>query len=174
MPSTAPPSSAGDNWAGANRPPAFRALPAAGRRRDGGLDAAPSQLLAEGPAVRGFVRDQFPRPCARPSTPLRYVDRRQGRHGEGMFMRACARHLQPDRQPVAVGHHHYFRAFADLRLADARAPFFAGTKLPSRNARDHSSLLWASSWLRSARQMRSQVPSSDHCCKRRQQVTAAP
>jgi hypothetical protein len=34
-------------------------------------------------------------------------------------MRACTRDMQPDRQPLAVGHHHDFRALADLGLADA-------------------------------------------------------
>src|SRR5262245_14045243 len=104
------------------------------------MNAPPPQLLAEGLAVIGLVRDQFLRPCARSTTPLGYVDRGQGRHSQGVLMRAGTRALQPDRQPSAVGHHYYFRALADFGLADARAPIFAGTKRPSRNARDHSSL----------------------------------
>lgn len=160
--------------AGSDRPPAFGTLPTACHRRDSGLDAAPSQLLAEGLAVIGLVCDQFLGPCAWATTPLRYFDRGQGRRGQCVFMRARTRHMQSDRQSLTVGHHHHFRALADFGLADAGAPFFAGTKLPSRNARVHSSWLRVSRWLGSARQMYSRVPSADHCRRRRQHVTGEP
>ena len=160
--------------AGADRPPASEALPAAGHRGDGGLEASPPQLVAHGLAVIGLIRDQFLGPWARAPAPRGYVDRRQGRHGSGVFRRAGARHLPPDRQPLAVGQDHHLRTLADGGLADARAPRFAGTKRPSRNARDHASLLWASRALRSARQPRSQMPPSGHRCQHRPQVTAAP
>jgi hypothetical protein len=157
-----------------NGPSACGALPTACHRRHGGLDAAPSPLSAAGLAVIGLVRDQLLRPRAWATTPLRDVERRQGRHGQGEVMRACTRHRQPDRQPWAVGHHHDVRALADLGLADTGAPCLAGTTRPSRHARDHSSVLWASSALRSARQTRSQGPSFDHRGQRRQHVPAAP
>jgi hypothetical protein len=38
----------------------------------------------------------------------------------------------------------------------------------------HSSLLWASNWLSSARHLRSQIPSCDHVCRRRQHVVGEP
>ena len=160
--------------AGANRPPACGARSPVGYRWAGGLEASPSPLLAEGLAGIGVVRDQLPRPGAGPSTPLRDVDRRQGRHGEGVFRRACTRPLQPERPPWAVGHPPSVRALAALGLVDAAAPFVAGTKRPSRHARAHASWLWAARWLRSARQTRAQGPSAAHGCKRRHQGTAEP
>jgi hypothetical protein len=160
--------------AGSDRPPAFGTLPTACHRRDNGLNPAPAQLLAKGLAVITSVGDQFPGPCPRAPAPLGHVDGRQGRLGQRAFMGACTRHMRPDRQPTAVGHYHHFRALADCGLADAGAPFFAGTKLPSRKACAHSSLPWASSWLNNIRQIRSQVPSRDQVWKRRQHVTGEP
>src|SRR5919109_507157 len=148
--------------AGAYRPPALGPAPAALNDGDGRLAPAPPQLLAQALAVVPSVGHQFPGPCPRATTPLGHTARRQGGPGQRAFMRAGTRHMQPDRRPLAIGHHHHLRALADFGLADAGAPFFAGTKLPSRNAWAHSSLLCASRRLRSARQIRSQTPSADH------------
>lgn len=89
-----------------------------------------------------------------------------------MWLRAV--HIQPDGQTAAIDHRHPFRAFADLRLAYAIAPFLAGTKLPSRKVCAHSNLPSASNRLRKARQLLSHVPSCDHSFSRRQQVRSEP
>jgi hypothetical protein len=78
--------------------------------------------------------------------------------------------MQADGQPVAIHHCHDFRAFADLHLAYAIAPFLAGTKLPSRKACAHASLPWASSWLRQVRQIRSHVLKKEGVTKAKQMV----
>src|SRR5690606_39109248 len=58
-------------------------------------------------------------------------------------------------QPTVIGH--------------PVSPFLSGTNRPSRKAWDHSIFSSASIRLNSARQIRSHVPSSDHCFNRRQQ-----
>jgi hypothetical protein len=154
--------------ADAKRPPPFGSpLVAARKRWNGRLDSSPSQLLAKRLAVIGLIRHQLARPRAWTAAAAGDFDRHQSGLGERAFMRACARHMQANGQAVAIGDNHDFRALTDFGLADAGAPFFAGTKLPSKNACAQSNLPWASSWLNSARHIRSQVPSWDYALKRR-------
>lgn len=89
-------------------------------------------------------------------------------------MRPGTGHRQPDRQTVAIGDDHHLGALADFGRTDCAPPLFAGTKLPSRKACGHSRRPWASSWLNSARQICSQVPSRDHALNRRPHVAGAP
>jgi hypothetical protein len=89
-------------------------------------------------------------------------------------VRLGTRDMQLDGQALALGDHHHFRALAHLGFPDRIAPFFAGTKLPSRKDLAHSGLLGASNWLSRARHMRSQVPSCDYVCRRRQHVVGEP
>jgi hypothetical protein len=74
------------------------------------------------------------------------------------------------RNTLAVDHHHPLRTLAPLGFADVRAPFFADANEPSMNTCSQRSRPRASSWPRKARHMRSHVPSSSHCRRRRQQV----
>jgi len=159
----------------ADRPPAFGALPGAPReRRNRGLDTPAAQRMAKPPAIIGFIRHEFLRACPRAASQLRDSHGGQGGLRQLAFMRPGTIDMQPDRQPLAVGDDHYLRTLADFGFPNRTTPFFAGTKLPSRNAVDHSSLPWASNWLSRARHMRSQVPSCAHVCRRRQAVVGAP
>ena len=154
---------------------ALRSLPGAAlKRRHRRLNTPPPQWSAKGLAVIPLVGHQLLRPCTWAAAPLRDLHRRQGRLGQCAFVWAGARHRQPDRQAMAVGNNHHLRALADFGLPDAGAPFFAGTKLPSKNACAHSSLPRASSWPNNIRHIRSQVPSRDQTWKRRQHVAGEP
>jgi hypothetical protein len=158
-----------------NRSPTLGTLPGPPRERGNRrLYASPAQIPTEAPAIVGSVRDQLRR--ARTWTPpwTWHLHRGQRRCSQRAFMRLGAVHMQTDRQALAIGDNHHLRALADFGLADAGPPFFAGTKLPSRNACVHSSLPWASSWLNSTRHSCSQVPSWDHVLNRRQHVAGEP
>jgi hypothetical protein len=80
------------------------------------------------------------------------------------------RELRSDRYAVAVDHHHALRTFPTTCLADSEAPFFAVTKVASRNASSQSNSLRSSICASSFRQARSQTPCSSHIRNRRQQV----
>ena len=128
-------------------------------------DATGRQALAERVAVVGAVADQ-----ARGLAPAggyprgeRLVDERDlGRRGRG--------EAYSQRNTLTLHQYHALCTFPPLGRADVGAPFFAGAKVPSMNAVSHASLPASSSCVRNARQMRSQVPSSNHRCNRRQHV----
>src|SRR5690606_15700310 len=82
--------------------------------------------------------------------------------------------IQTDRHPVSIRYHHNLGSLAHLGFSNPVSPFLAGTNRPSRKAWDHSIFSSASIRLNSARQIRSHVPSSDHCFSRRQQVVGEP
>jgi hypothetical protein len=144
------------------------------QRRHRGLDAPPAQMLAEDSAVVRLIRDEFRGPCAWATSPLRHLHRRQYWLRQHAFMRLCAIHMQPDEQAIAVGNSYNFRASARFGFANARAPFFAGTKCPSTNACAHSILPWVSNRPNNTRQIRSRVPCSDQAQKRHRQVADKP
>jgi hypothetical protein len=140
---------------------ALRLAPlAAFNGREGRLDAPAAQALAEGLAVVRSVRHQFLRPRSWTTASLRHAHRRQGGIHHRTLVRLGTINVQADRQALASGHNHPRRALADCGLTDASPPFFAGTKLPSKNACAHSSVPWACSWLSKVRQICSQVPSA--------------
>jgi hypothetical protein len=74
------------------------------------------------------------------------------------------------RKTPTVDQYHPLRPLAALGFTDGGAPFFAGAKLPSRNASSHFSNPCASSAPSNARHASSQTSCSSHCLKRRQQV----
>ena len=80
------------------------------------------------------------------------------------------RKLRSDRYAPAVDHHHALRTFPATCLADGEAPFFAVTKVASKNASSQSRSLRSSIWASSFRHARSQTPCSSHIRSRRQQV----
>src|SRR5688500_16468156 len=161
--------------AGADRAPSFEAPAAPARDRwNRRLNTPTAQITAEGLTVIRLIRDQFLRACPRTAAWLRDADGRQGGFRQLALVRVGTRDMQPDGQALALGDHHHFRALAHLGFPYRIAPFFAGTKLPSRKDLAHSSLLWASNWLSRARHMRSQAPSCDHVCRRRQHVVGEP
>ena len=73
-------------------------------------------------------------------------------------------YLSPTRNAKAAGR------FLAKALADRRAPFFAGAKLPSKNVSSHFSRPLPSSAPSSACQASSQTSCSSHCFNCRQQV----
>jgi hypothetical protein len=80
------------------------------------------------------------------------------------------RKLRSDRYAAAVDHHHALRTFPTTCLADPEAPFFAVTKVASRNASSQSNSPRSSICASSFRQARSQTPCSSHIRNRRQHV----
>lgn len=74
------------------------------------------------------------------------------------------------RKTATVDQYHPLRALATLGFTDGGAPFFAGAKLPSRNASSHFSRPSPSSAPSNARQASSHTSCSSHCFNRRQQV----
>ena len=74
------------------------------------------------------------------------------------------------RNTLAVDQNHALRTFPPLGTADCVAPFFAGKNEASINTFPHFSFCLSSSSERKARQTSSQVSSSSHWLRRRQQV----
>jgi hypothetical protein len=138
--------------------------------RNGRLEAPATPPLAKGMAVIGFVRDQFLRPCTQPAALRRDTHARQGGVRQLALVGLGTGHVHAKRHAMAISHDQHFTALAALRFTDAGAPFFAGTKRPSRRACAQSIWPWACSWLKSARQSCSQVPSATQLRKRRQHV----
>jgi len=87
---------------------------------------------------------------------------------------AWARRVQvdPQRNSLAVDHHHPLRSLAAFGLPNALAPFFADAKLPSAKASLQSNCSSSSSSDNSARHAVNQMPSSSQSRSLRQQVDA--
>ena len=111
--------------------------------------------LLPGPARPGAVRN--------PDGGERFLRERDFRRGRRV-------QVVSQRKTLAVDHHHPLRPLAPLGFADCVAPFFAGAKLPSRNASLQSIWRRSLSSPRNALQMSSQTPSFSQRCNRRQQV----
>jgi len=79
-------------------------------------------------------------------------------------------HPNSHRKTFAIGQYHPLRSLAAFGLADYRAPFLAGAKLPSRKVSSHLSSPRSSRLPNSARQAFSQTPFSCHFCNRRKHV----
>jgi len=96
----------------------------------------------------------------------------QRRFEQLAFARARRVQVEPQRNSLAVDHHHPLRAFAALGLSDTTAPFLAEAKLPSANASLQSSCSRSSSSDNNARQAVNQTSFSSQSRSRRQQVDA--
>src|SRR5215467_6732316 len=140
--------------------------------RNDQLDSACLQPLAQWIAVKSAIGNDPP--CFLAGSPAAmssaYADRRQRFFREPDFVRGRRVKLLSQRKTLAVDHHHPLRALAPLGFSDFRAPFFAGAKLPSRNASLQLSCSRSLSSARNARQMVSQTPCSSQSRSRRQQV----
>ena len=135
------------------------------------LAAASPQLPPHPVAVVGFVGDHPPQPAlGPPPASARHAHRRQRTRQQFHFRRRSRLQELSQRNTLAVDHHHPLRALAPLGFADARAPFFAGAKLPSTKLSRQSSCPRASSSARSCRHTSRQTPWPSHNCNRRQQV----
>jgi hypothetical protein len=140
--------------------------------RDDQLDAAHRQLLAQRVAIVPAVGDEANRllPRTPGSMPSPYPDRRQRRRDELDLRRGGRVKVVSQRKTRAVDHHHPLRPLAPLGFSDACAPFFAGAKLPSKNASLHFNCWRSFNSLRNARQIASQISCSSQSCSLRQQV----
>jgi len=133
--------------------------------------AAPFQPRAQRGGVVAAIGNHAPQARARASTATAghfHLFERAFR--KPVFGDLRGRKLRSDRYAAAVDHHHALRTFPATCLADREAPFFAVTKVASRNASSQSSSLRSSICASSFRQARSQTPCSSHIRNRRQQV----
>jgi len=122
-------------------------------------------------AVVGAVGDEpFGFAAGSTGSGTRHADLGQRPLDQGHFPRRRAVQVVSQRNTLAVDHHHPLRALAALGFADAVAPFLAGAKLPSIKLSLQSNWPRWSSSARNCRQTLSQIPSSSHWRKRRQQV----
>ena len=138
--------------------------------RDDPLDAAFLQPLAQRVGVVGAVGDHPFRLL--PGTASGPGDADFGERGLRKTSFSRRGTFEPNSQwkTAAVDQYHPLRALAPLGFANSSAPFFADTKLPSRNVSSQSSS-W--SWFSAANialQAWSQTPCSSHCRNLRQQV----
>ena len=110
-----------------------------------------SQTLTERVGVVTFISDKAFRVFAR-TTPIftRHRDTVQRLLEERSLVRGRRVQVVPQRNSLAVNHHHPLRALPPLGFADERAPFLAGAKLPSTNDSLQSSCSFSSSSERNA------------------------
>jgi hypothetical protein len=136
------------------------------------LDAAPGQLPPQRITVVAPVGNQALRllPGTTGVMPPSYPDRRERRLDEFDFRWGRSVKVVSQRNTRAVDHHHPLRALAPLGFADSAAPFFAGAKLPSRNASLQFNCWRSFNSPRNARQISSQTSCSSQSRSRRQQV----
>ncbi len=133
--------------------------------------AAPSQPRAQRIGVVASIGDHAPQPGTRASTAIaRHFHLFERAFRKPVFGDLRGRKLRSDRYAAAVDHHHALRTFPTTCLADSEAPFFAVTKVASRNASSQSNSPRSSICASSFRQARSQTPCSSHIRSRRQQV----
>jgi len=141
-------------------------------RRDDRLNPTFRQPRPQPVAVVTAVQHQPIRLRPRPPRPMRtpYLDRGDRLLEEFDLARTGRVQVCSQRSTLAIDQKHPLGALALLGLSDSGAPFFAGAKLPSPK---HSSQRTFSASFKSARKARhsaSNVPSSSHCRRRRQQV----
>ena len=122
-------------------------------------------------AVVPHIGDNPHRLTPRATAPARHFYLRQGRFRQSAFVGRGRRQECSQRNTLAIDQYHPARALAAPAVADGRAPFFAGAKLPSINVScQFSRCRWSnreSNW----RQAASRAPLSSHRRSRRQQVT---
>jgi hypothetical protein len=139
-------------------------------RRDQ-LGAAPLQPQTQRVGVVPAIRNHPPQAGARASTATaRHFHLFERAFRKPVFGDLRGRKLRSDRYAAAVDHHHALRTFPTTCLADPEAPFFAVTKVASRNASSQSNSPRSSICASSFRQARSQTPCSSHIRNRRQHV----
>lgn len=103
------------------------------------LDTPVSKTLTKGVTVIALIGNQ-PQEVV-----LRYNDTVQRLLEERDLTRGRRRKVVPQRNSLAVDHHHPLRALPPLGFPDGYTPFFAGAKLPSTKASLQSSCFLSSS-----------------------------
>ncbi len=147
-------------------------LAAIGPMRRDQFDPALRQPLAQRIAVVTFVGDHALRFLTRPAgaMPSPYSDCGERGFRKPDLAGGRRTKLVSQRKTLAVDPHHPLRPLAPLGFADSRAPFFAGAKLPSRNASLPFNCWGSFNSARNARQISSQTSRSSQSLSRRQQV----
>ncbi len=140
--------------------------------RSNQFGAVPPQVTPHLVAVISFISDQSlgVAPGSAALRPVRDADRGERLFDQRDLRRGRRVQVVSQRKTLAVDHHHPLRALSPLGFADFFAPFFAGAKLPSRNASLQSSCRRWSSCPRKARQISSHTPCCSQALSRRQQV----
>ena len=125
------------------------------------LDASLRQSLAQRVTVIATVRNDT-NGLLSGTTLLAppYPDRRQRRFRQPDFRGGRRVKVVSQRNTRAVNHHHPLRPLAPLGFPDSQTPFFAGAKLPSRNASLHFNCWCSFNSARNARQIFNQTPCS--------------
>lgn len=139
-----------------------RFLPVRLVRRDH-LYALRSQLLVQWVRVISFVPNQS-------FGLLRCETLNESFSDKGDFMRRSRRRVDGEWKTRRVCHCHELRAFAPLGLSHFCAPFFATMNVPSMKHSERSISPLARKSSASASSTLRNVPSRDHCWKRRWQV----
>ena len=134
------------------------------------FDAAPGQPFAQRIGVIGAVGNHAFGLLPRTAFGTGDFDLGKRGFGKRSFSRRGTFKPNSQRKTATVDQYHPLRSLAALGFTDRGAPFFAGAKLPSRNASSHFSRPSPSSAPSSARQALSQTSCSSHCFNRRQQV----
>ncbi len=143
--------------------------------RNARFDSAFRQLASESGTIETFIGDQLLHSgSGTPSLLFLDGDGCQCSARKRYFVRLRAFAQNANRQPVAVRHQHHFTALSHFGAPDSIAPFFDGTKEPSRKAAAHWILPARSSDESSAFQTASQTPACDHSSNRRQHVVGEP
>lgn len=134
---------------------------------DRGTNSALAQPATKGSTVIAFVRSQDFGTLLGPAPPLEHPNLvRQGQR-HPLFMDVGSRDLQGQGESSSIRQEMGGAPLAFPTRPNGCAPFFAGTKLPSRKAFSQSNFLRASNVLSMAPQIRSQTPCSCHCWSRR-------
>lgn len=135
------------------------------------LNAPRLHALSQRVAVISLVGDQAFGFCFwTTSAVTRYRNGLQRFLEERDLARGRSLQVVPQRNSLAVNHHHPLRALAPLGFPGAGAPFLAGAKLPSTKASLQSSCAFSSNSARNALQTSTQTPSSSQRLSLLQQV----
>lgn len=133
------------------------------------LDVDAREGVAQFVGVVPLVRDDALRPASRIiAGEIRYFFDRRLRERRFAFVRTGE--LNSDRNTLADDQNSKLRSLSPLGKADCVAPFFAATKVASRNVSSHSRRPFSSRAPRTARQMSFHTSSSSHIRSRRQHV----
>lgn len=140
--------------------------------RSNQLDPTPGQLFPQRVAVVAAIGNQPHQLLPRTTRPMPrpYLDGRQRRFDAFDFRRGRRVKVVSQRNTLAVDHHHPLCPLAPLGFSDPCAPFFAGAKLPSRNASLHFNCCRSFNSAQNARHRFNHTPCSSQSLSRRQQV----
>ena len=131
--------------------------------RENQIDSTTLQPLSQRITIGSRVVDQATRFASKDS----FFNKR---FNQRYFVRTSAGCVDSKREPSRVGKNHDLGSFTSLGLANLFTPFFAEENVPSAIASTCFTRPWRSSKRANRAHAFSQMPDSDHCLWRRQQV----